>query len=106
MNSKIQNIIPHFAKFEGILPEELIDSKITEELQRARNEINKITDEDLKNIRNLASSQNKAILQSSKPSSVIIMAFYMDGDPPQDDISFYYAHWLMSLSTLKFLAQM
>jgi hypothetical protein len=42
MHSEIQNIIPYFSKFENILPDELIDIEIAEELSRARNEINKI----------------------------------------------------------------
>jgi hypothetical protein len=40
MHSKIQNITP-YSKFENILPDELIYIEITEELGRARNEVNK-----------------------------------------------------------------
>jgi hypothetical protein len=54
MDSKIQTIAPYYSKFENILPYELIHSEITEELCRARNEINKIIDEDLRNIKNLS----------------------------------------------------
>jgi hypothetical protein len=48
MDSKIQTIAPYYSKFENILPYELTHSEITEELGRARNEINKIIDEDLR----------------------------------------------------------
>ncbi|CAN5358350.1 hypothetical protein BH18THE2_BH18THE2_42310 [soil metagenome] len=41
MHSEIQDIIPYFSKFENILPGELIDIEIAEELG-ARNERNKI----------------------------------------------------------------
>ena len=51
MHSEIQNIIPYFSKFENILPDELIDIEIAEELVRARNEINKIIEEDLRKIK-------------------------------------------------------
>jgi hypothetical protein len=47
MFSEIQNTIPYYSKFENILPDELPDIEITEELGRARNEINKIIEEDL-----------------------------------------------------------
>jgi predicted transcriptional regulator len=40
--------VSYYSKFENILPYELIHSEITEELGRARNEINKIIDEDLR----------------------------------------------------------
>ena len=70
----------------------MIQSEITEELGRTKNEINKIVDEDLRNIKNLASSQNKAIVfeEFSKPASIIRMAFYIKGDPLQDKVSSYY----------------
>jgi hypothetical protein len=48
MHSEIQDIIPYFSKFENILPDEFMDFEIAEELGRARNEINKIIEEDLK----------------------------------------------------------
>lgn len=107
MDSKIRIITPSYTKFENILLDELIESEITDELAKTKNEINMIVDEDLRNIKNLASSQNKAIAFSefSKPSSIIRMAFYIEGDPPQDQASSYYAHSMMSLSTLQTLAQ-
>jgi hypothetical protein len=51
MHSEIQNTIAYFSKFENILPDELIDIEIAEELSRARNEINKIIEEDLRKIK-------------------------------------------------------
>ena len=107
MDSKIQTIASYYSKFENILPYELIHSEITEELGRARNEINKIIDEDLRNIKNLTSVQNKVIAfkKFSKPPSIIKMAFYIEDDLLQDELSFHYAHWTMSLSTLQSLAQ-
>lgn len=107
MDSKIQTIAPHYSKFENILPYELIHSEITEELGRARNEINKIMDEDLRNIKNLTNVQNKLIAfkKFSKPPSIIKMAFYIEDDLLQDEVSFHYAHWTMSFSTLQSLAQ-
>jgi hypothetical protein len=107
MKSKIQNIIPYYSKFENGLPDEFIRTEITEELKRAKNELNKIIDEDLSNIKNLAHSQNKQIpfKEFSKPSSIIRMAFYIQDDPPEDDVLSSYAHWIMSLSTLQLLTQ-
>ena len=32
------------------------------------------------------------------------MALYIEGDPSYDDVSFYFAHWTMSLRTLRSLA--
>jgi hypothetical protein len=54
MNSKIQIITPSYTKFENILPDELIESEITDELAKTKNEINMIVDVDLRNIKNLA----------------------------------------------------
>jgi hypothetical protein len=107
MHSKIQNIMPYYSKFENILPEELSDTGITEELIRARNEINNIIEEDLKKIKDLATRQNRSIMfnEFTKPPSVIKMAFYIEDESSYDDVSFYYAHWTMSFSTLQSLAQ-
>jgi hypothetical protein len=108
MHSEIQNITPYYSKFENILPEELPDTRITEELVRARNEINNIIEEDLKKIKDLATRQNRSIMfnEFTKPPSVIRMAFYItEGESSYDDVSFYYAHWTMSFSTLRSLAQ-
>ena len=107
MHSEIQSITSYYSKFESILPEELLDSEIREELSKARNEINNIIEEDLKKIKDLATRQNKSIAFSefSKPPSIIRMAFYIIGDSSYDDISFFYAHWTMSFSVLQSLAQ-
>jgi hypothetical protein len=107
MHSEIQNIMPYYSTFENILPEELPNVEITEELGKARNEINKMIEEDLKKIKYLAAGQNKSITftEFTKPASIIRMAFYMEDDLSYDDISFYYAHWTMSFSTLRSLAQ-
>ena len=107
MHSEIQNITPYYSKFENLLPEELSDTGITEELIRARNEINNIIEEDLKKIKDLATRQNRSIMfnEFTKPPSVIKMAFYIEGESSYDDVSFYYAHWTMSFSTLQSLAQ-
>jgi hypothetical protein len=61
MKSRIQNITPIYTKFENILPYELSHNNIAEELERARYEINSIINDDLRNTKNLAISQNKAI---------------------------------------------
>jgi hypothetical protein len=107
MNSRIRDILENYAKFESILPDELVHQEITEALTNAKNEINKIVNFDLENIKNLASKKNKSTMlnEITKPASIIKKAFYLkdiDG-PLQDQISFYYAHWMMSLSTLQSL---
>ncbi len=48
---------------------------------------------------------NRLCLMSSQPPSVIKMAFYIEGESSYDDVSFYYAHWTMSFSTLQSLKQ-
>jgi hypothetical protein len=107
MKSGIQNVTPRYTKFENILPDELSHTKITEEFEHAKNEINKIIEEDLRNVKSLSSSQNKAIPFNEflKPPSIIKAAFYIKQDNSQDPILFYYAHWTMSLSALRSLAQ-
>jgi hypothetical protein len=107
MKSRIQNLTPIYSKFQNILPDELGNNNITEELEGARNEINSMINDDLRDIKNLAISMNKAIAFNEflKPPSVFKAAFCIDGDHSQNPILFYYAHWIMSLSTLRSLAQ-
>jgi hypothetical protein len=107
MKSGIQNITARYTKFENILPDELSHTEITRELEEAKNEINNIIEEDLRNVRSLSSSQNKAIPFNEflKPPSIIKSAFHIETDHSQEPVLFYYAHWTMSLSTLRSLAQ-
>jgi hypothetical protein len=107
MKSKIQSVTPRYAKFENILPDELSYTEITEELEEAKNEIHEIIEEDLRNVKTLSSSQNKAIPFNEflKPPSIIKAAFYIKQDNSQDPVLFYYAHWTMSFSALQSLAQ-
>jgi hypothetical protein len=81
--------VPYYTKFENILPEELIHSEITGELQKAKKEIKNIIEEDLENIKKLADSQNKrlAFNEFRKPASIIRIAFYIENDPlPTDQV--------------------
>lgn len=96
-----------YTKFENILPEHLYNTSISEELEIAKNEINGIINDDLKNIKSLPNSKNKAITfnQFLKPPSIIKRAFYIEGDPSEDMASFHYAHWIMSVSTLQSLTK-
>jgi len=107
MKSGILNVTPRYTKFENILPDELSHIQIAEELEEAKNEINNIIEEDLRNVKNLSNSQNKVIPFNEflKPPSIIKAAFYTKSDHSQDPILFYYAHWTMSLSALRSLAQ-
>jgi hypothetical protein len=108
MKSRIQNVTQTYTKFENILPDELShNNNIVEELEISKNEINTIINDDLINIKSLSSSQNKAIPFNEflKPPSIFKTAFYMESDHSQDPIQFYYAHWTMSLSALRSLAQ-
>jgi hypothetical protein len=91
MKSRIQNVTPIYTKFENILPDELSHNNIAEELERARYEINNIIKDDLKNIKNLAIRQNKAIAFNGflKQPSVFKTAFYIERDHSQDPILFY-----------------
>lgn len=83
MFSEIQNTTPYYSKFENILPDELPETEITEELGSARNEINKTIEEDL---RKKKLRQNKfAFNEFTKPASIIRMAFYIEGDASYDD---------------------
>jgi len=85
----------------------LSHTQIAEELEEAKNEINNIIEEDLRNIKGLSSSKNKAIPFNEflKPPSIIKAAFYLENDDSQDPILFQYAHWAMSFSALRSLAQ-
>jgi hypothetical protein len=53
MKSAIQNVTPRYTKFQNILPDELSHTKTTEELEEAKNEIDKIIEEDLRNVKSL-----------------------------------------------------
>ena len=90
MNSRIQKVTPRYTKFENVLPDELSHTQITEELEEAKNEINNIIEEDLRNVKSLSSNQNKAIPfnQFLKPPSIIKEAFYLENDYSQDPYCF------------------
>ena len=107
MKSTIQKVTSRYTKLENILPDELNHSTIVEELEEAKNEINNIVEEDLRNVKSLSSSKNKAIPFNEflKPPSIIKAAFYLENDDSQDPVLFHYAHWTMSLSALRSLAQ-
>jgi len=106
-SSKIRLVESYYPKLLYTLPEELMHNEITEELEKAKNEIKKIIDEDLEKIQGVATNQKKVIAfnEFSKPPSIIKKALYIDGDPESDQISYYYAHWIMSISSLQLLAQ-
>jgi hypothetical protein len=89
------------------LPDELSHTQIIEELEEAKNEINNIIEEDLRNVKNLSSSQGQAIPfnQFLKPPSIFKAALYLENAHSHDPILFYYAHWTMSFSALRSLAQ-
>ena len=61
----------------------------------------------MRNVKSLSSSHNKAIPFNEflKPPSIIKAAFYIESDQSQDPTLFFYAHWTMSLSALRSLAQ-
>lgn len=60
----------------------------------------------MRKIKDLTIRQNKSIAfnEFTKPASIIRMAFYIVVDSSYDDVSFYFAHWTMSFSTLRSLA--
>ena len=59
MTSKIFDIEPYYSKLEYILPEELLQSAITEQLKEAKGEMDNIIREDSQTLRKLATSANK-----------------------------------------------
>jgi hypothetical protein len=79
MISKIRLIEPYYSKLEYTLPEEIMHRDITEKLEKAKNEMKKIMEEDLKNIQVLARNEKKVIAfnKFSKPYSIIKMALYI-----------------------------
>jgi hypothetical protein len=107
MTSRISSVSPYYSQFENILPDELTQSEIKKELEIAKNELEKIIEEDLLHINNLLVKENKTIEFNKflNLDYIIKRGFYHRSDASQDKISFYYAHWTMSLSTLRNLAQ-
>jgi len=85
MKSTIQNVTSRYTKFENILPDELNHTTIIEELEETKNKINEIIEEDLRNVKRLSTSQNKAIAFNEflKPPSIIKAAFYIKEDDSQ-----------------------
>jgi hypothetical protein len=51
MISKIRLIKPYYSKLEYALPDEMIHDDIAQELEKAENEMKKIIEEALKNLR-------------------------------------------------------
>lgn len=73
MKSRIQNVTPSYTKFENILPDELSHTKITEELEEAKNEINKIIEEDLRNIKSLQAAKIKQLHYQFSRSDIVLL---------------------------------
>lgn len=106
MKSRILSLSPSYSKFENILPDELIQTQLKEELEIARDELKRIIKEDQGNIKNLCLQQNIIIPFSDfhKPDFIVKMAFYAKGDTSSyDHRLFNYAHWTMCLVTLEVL---
>lgn len=104
MKSRILSLSPSYSKFENILPDELIQTHLEEELELARDELKEIIKEDQENIKNLCIQQNKTIPFSDfiNPNYIVKMAFYAENDI-YDHLLFNYAHWTMCLVTLEAL---
>jgi hypothetical protein len=104
--SKIFDTEPYYSKLEYILPEELLQSAITEQLREAKGEMDKIIREDSETLQKLAASANKeSALDSSSLSVILEQGFALEEEQSQDKISFHYAHWIMSQVSLQYLAQ-
>lgn len=71
MKSRILSISPSYRKFEGILPDNLIETELKKALETARDEIKRIIEEDSENIKNLSVKQNKTILFDEFKSLII-----------------------------------
>jgi len=73
MISKIRLTEPYYSKLEYALPDEMIHDDIAEELEKAKNEMKKIIEEDLKNLQIVAMNEKKIIAfnKLSKPFSII-----------------------------------
>ena len=65
MLTRIRSIDKNCSIFENILPEELLYTKITDELKTALDEINKIFGEDSQYIQKLAARVNKVSMPTS-----------------------------------------
>ena len=62
MKSRILSLSPSYSKFENILPDELIQTHLEEELELARDELKEIIKEDQKNIKFMhTTEQNNSI---------------------------------------------
>jgi hypothetical protein len=107
VKSNILLISPSYRQFEGILPDDLIETELKNELETARDGTKRIIKEDLENIKSLSIKHNKTILfnEFRKPDYIVQNAFYLEGDVSYDDLPFRYAHWTMCLATLEVLTQ-
>lgn len=105
MASRIFDTEPYYSKLEYILPEELLQSAITEQLEEAKREMDNIIREDSQTLQKLAASANKeSALDSSTLAAILKQAFALKEEQSQDKISFHYAHWIMSQVSLQYLA--
>jgi len=105
VTSKIFDIEPYYSKLEYILPEELLQSAITEQLKEAKGEMDNIIREDSQTLQKLATNANKeSALDSSSLSVILKQGFALEEEQSQDKISFHYAHWIMSQVSLQYLA--
>jgi hypothetical protein len=100
------DVLEKYSKFENILPEELLSIDFNE-LVLIHEEIKKIMNEDLDNIKKICAENNNLInFDDFKNIEYLLqLGFFAQNDPAQEDDKFQSAHWYMSMVTLDVLSK-
>jgi hypothetical protein len=104
MASKMMDINDRYTRFDNMLPEELLDIDFND-LFLVHEEIKKIINEDLNNLKKVCAENNKPIrFDEFKDIEFLIKTgFYVENDPQKLE-EFRCAHWYMSAVTLEMLS--
>ena len=106
LETKIIQLVERYAKYENILPEQLLQINFNE-LETIKDEIKSVMREDMRSIKKLSAKKNKKIeFQKFKNLEYLIeLGFFLEGDLPKEDEKTYCAHWYMGMVTLRMLSE-
>ena len=105
--TKIMEATQEYGKLASILPEEIEDSNIIDELISIRDKIMKSITADGEDLKTLLIQKDKQVdyQKLENVDNLIEKGFYKKGEGTQNELEFYYSHWTMACQTINLLSK-
>ena len=105
--TKIMEVTQEYGKLASILPEEIEDSNIIDELISIRDKIMKSIAADGEDLKTLLIQKDKQVdyQKLENVDNLIEKGFYKKGQGTQNELEFYYSHWTMACQTINLLSK-